>query len=36
MKMEINIRAGKDGVVKKVGVKKGGNVEEGNVLVVLE
>ncbi len=36
MKMEINIRAGRDGVVGKVVAVKGSTVEEGSVLVVLE
>lgn len=36
MKMEINIRAGRDGVVGKVGVEKGMSVEEGTLLVALE
>lgn len=36
MKMEINIRAGRDGVVGKVGAVKGSTVEEGSVLVTLE
>ena len=36
MKMEINVRAGRDGVVGKVNVVKGGSVEEGSVLVSLE
>jgi 3-methylcrotonyl-CoA carboxylase alpha subunit len=35
MKMEISIRAGRDGVVGKVGVEKGDVVEEGAVLVAL-
>jgi 3-methylcrotonyl-CoA carboxylase alpha subunit len=35
MKMEISIRAGRDGVVGKVGVEKGDVVEEGAVLVDL-
>lgn len=35
MKMEINVRAGRDGVVGKVGAEKGMVVEEGQVLVVL-
>jgi 3-methylcrotonyl-CoA carboxylase alpha subunit len=35
MKMEISIRAGRDGVVGEVGVGKGETVEEGGVLVVL-
>ena len=35
MKMEISIRAGRDGVVGAVGVGKGETVEEGGVLVVL-
>jgi biotin carboxyl carrier protein len=33
--MEISIRAGRDGVVGKVGVEKGDVVEEGAVLVAL-
>lgn len=36
MKMEINIRAERDGVVGKVFAVKGASVEEGSVLVVLE
>jgi 3-methylcrotonyl-CoA carboxylase alpha subunit len=36
MKMEINIRAGRDGVVGAVNVEKGQVVEEGAVLVALE
>lgn len=36
MKMEINIRAGRDGVVGKVGAVKGSSVEEGTMLVSLE
>jgi len=36
MKMEINIRAGRDGVVGKVGAVKGMSVEEGSLLVSLE
>jgi len=36
MKMEINIRAGRDGVVGKVGAVKGTSVEEGTLLVSLE
>lgn len=36
MKMEINIRAGRDGVIGKVGASKGMTVEEGSILVVLE
>ncbi|WVQ85814.1 hypothetical protein IAT38_007982 [Cryptococcus sp. DSM 104549] len=36
MKMEINVRAGRDGVVGEVRVGKGKGVEEGEVLVVLE
>lgn len=36
MKMEISIRAGRDGVVGQVGVEKGQVVEEGNLLVALE
>jgi 3-methylcrotonyl-CoA carboxylase alpha subunit len=36
MKMEINIRAGRDGIVGKVGVGKGMSVEEGTLLVALE
>lgn len=36
MKMEINIRAGRDGVVGKVGAVKGLSVEEGTMLVSLE
>lgn len=35
MKMEINIRAGRDGKVESVGVAGGGSVEEGQVLVRL-
>lgn len=35
MKMEINIRAGRDGVIDVVGVEKGVVVEEGQVLVRL-
>jgi 3-methylcrotonyl-CoA carboxylase alpha subunit len=35
MKMEISIRAGRDGVVGRVGVEKGDVVEEGAVLVAL-
>jgi len=35
MKMEISIRAGRDGVVGKVGVEKGDVVEEGGLLVAL-
>jgi len=35
MKMEISIRAGRDGVVGSVGVEKGDVVEEGAVLVAL-
>lgn len=35
MKMEINVRAGRDGVVGKVGVEKGKVVEEGQILVIL-
>jgi 3-methylcrotonyl-CoA carboxylase alpha subunit len=35
MKMEINVRAGRDGVVGKVGAEKGMVVEEGQILVVL-
>lgn len=35
MKMEINVRAGRDGVIGSVGVEKGMVVEEGQVLVVL-
>jgi 3-methylcrotonyl-CoA carboxylase alpha subunit len=34
--MEINIRAGRDGVVGVVGVEKGMSVEEGTLLVALE
>jgi 3-methylcrotonyl-CoA carboxylase alpha subunit len=36
MKLEISIRAGRDGVVKSVGAEKGMVVEEGAVLVLLE
>lgn len=36
MKMEINIRAGRDGKIGKVNVNKGQTVEEGAVLVALE
>jgi 3-methylcrotonyl-CoA carboxylase alpha subunit len=36
MKMEINVRAGRDGIVGSVGVEKGMVVEEGQVLVVLK
>lgn len=36
MKMEINVRAGRDGVIGKVGAEKGMTVEEGQVLVVLD
>lgn len=36
MKMEINIRAGRDGRIGKVNVSKGQTVEEGAVLVALE
>lgn len=36
MKMEINVRAGRDGVVKSVRFDKGQTVEEGVVLVELE
>jgi 3-methylcrotonyl-CoA carboxylase alpha subunit len=36
MKMEINIRAGRDGIVSLVNVEKGQVVEEGAVLVALE
>lgn len=36
MKMEINIRAGRDGVVGKVAAEKGKSVEEGSLLVALE
>jgi 3-methylcrotonyl-CoA carboxylase alpha subunit len=36
MKMEISIRAGRDGVVGEVGVEKGQVVEEGNMLVALK
>jgi biotin carboxyl carrier protein len=36
MKMEINIRAGRDGVVDAVGVQGGASVEEGQVLVRLK
>ena len=35
MKMEISIRAGRDGVVGRVGVEKGDVVEEGALLVAL-
>lgn len=35
MKMEINIRAGRDGIIGDVRVEKGKTVEEGAVLVVL-
>ena len=35
MKMEINIRAGRDGVIGDVKVAKGSSVEEGGVLVSL-
>ena len=35
MKMEISIRAGRDGIVGTVGVEKGDVVEEGAVLVAL-
>jgi len=35
MKMEISIRAGRDGVVGSIGVEKGDVVEEGAVLVAL-
>lgn len=36
MKMEINIRAGRDGVIGKVGATKGTTVEEGSILVTLK
>ena len=36
MKMEINVRAGRDGVIGDVRIKKGSSVEEGGVLVSLE
>lgn len=36
MKMEISIRAGRDGVVEQVNVDKGQTVEEGVVLVALK
>ncbi|ODO10666.1 hypothetical protein I350_01263 [Cryptococcus amylolentus CBS 6273] len=36
MKMEINVRAGRDGVVGEVRVVKGKGVEEGEVLIILE
>ncbi|ORY31228.1 putative methylcrotonoyl-coenzyme A carboxylase 1 [Naematelia encephala] len=36
MKMEINIRAGRDGVIDQVRAEKGKTVEEGGVLVMLE
>jgi 3-methylcrotonyl-CoA carboxylase alpha subunit len=36
MKMEINIRAGREGVIDEVNVVKGQSVQEGKVLVTLE
>lgn len=36
MKMEISIRAGRDGVVGQVNVEKGQTVEEGMILVALD
>ena len=36
MKMEISMRAGRDGVVGKVAVNKGATVEEGTMLVSLQ
>ena len=36
MKMEINIRAGRDGVIGNVRAAKGTTVEEGSILVSLE
>lgn len=36
MKMEINLRAGRDGIVGEVRAEKGKGVEEGEILVLLE
>ncbi|ORX41002.1 putative Methylcrotonoyl-coenzyme A carboxylase 1 [Kockovaella imperatae] len=36
MKMEINVRAGRDGVIGDVKINKGSSVEEGGILVSLE